>query len=200
VDSATQFVVQLLGIALVMGVAGVAIYLGLRALFLRAADHAVAHIDAALTELVDSPAAVSAGRVGSVLASRAVGVRTPWTRYTAAEGVDEARARQELWQSIDRVARLMDSAVRLPIIGAVGLDALLGLVPFVGDATSAAVALSLVARSLKYGLPREIVTKMLANVLLDFVLGAIPLVGDLADIWFRANVRNAALLREYLKA
>ncbi|MCA1586830.1 MAG: DUF4112 domain-containing protein, partial [Acidobacteria bacterium] len=63
---------------------------------------------------------------------------------------------------------------------------------------SAVVSLSLVARSLKYGIPRELVVKMLANVLVDALLGAVPLVGDLADIWFRANTRNVTLLREYL--
>jgi len=67
-----------------------------------------------------------------------------------------------------------------------------------GDAASAAVSVSLIAKSVRYGIPREIITKMLANVLVDLVLGAIPLVGDLADIWFKANERNVALLREYL--
>jgi hypothetical protein len=92
----------------------------------------------------------------------------------------------------------MDSAIKLPIVGGVGLDALLGLVPVAGDAASAAVSISLIAKSMRYGLPREIITKMLANVLLDLLLGAIPLVGDLADMWFKANERNVALLKEYL--
>jgi hypothetical protein len=60
------------------------------------------------------------------------------------------------------------------------------------------VSVMLIARSLKYGIPREIIARMLANVLLDLLVGAIPIAGDLADIWFRANARNVALLREYL--
>ena len=46
--------------------------------------------------------------------------------------------------------------------------------------------------------PREIIARMLANVLVDMLVGAVPVVGDLADIWFRANQRNVTLLREYL--
>ena len=92
----------------------------------------------------------------------------------------------------------MDNAVRLPIIGGVGLDAVLGLVPVAGDLTSAAVSISLIARSLRYGVPHEIITKMLANVLVDLLIGAVPIVGDLGDMWFKANVRNVALLKEYL--
>jgi hypothetical protein len=56
-----------------------------------------------------------------------------------------------------------------------------------------------VARSLRYGPPAALVSKMLANVLTDTLIGAIPLIGVLGDIWFRANERNAALLREYLQ-
>jgi uncharacterized protein DUF4112 len=92
----------------------------------------------------------------------------------------------------------MDSAIKLPIVGGVGLDALLGLVPVAGDAASAAVSVSIIARSIRYGIPREIITKMLANVLVDLLLGAVPIVGDLADMWFKANERNVALLKEYL--
>jgi hypothetical protein len=71
-------------------------------------------------------------------------------------------------------------------------------VPVAGDAASAAVSVSLIAKSVRYGIPREIITKMLANVLVDLLLGIVPVVGDLADMWFRANERNVALLKEYL--
>jgi hypothetical protein len=118
--------------------------------------------------------------------------------YAAAEGISEDAARREFAESIERIARIMDNAIKIPIIGRVGLDAVLGLFPVAGDATSAAVSVMLIARSLKYGIPREIIARMLANVLLDLLVGAIPIAGDLADIWFRANARNVALLREYL--
>ena len=93
----------------------------------------------------------------------------------------------------------MDSAVTLPVIGPVGLDALLSLVPVVGDLAGPAVSLTLVARTLRYGPPAAVVSQMLSNVLVDLILGAIPFVGVLADVWFKANERNAALMREYLE-
>jgi hypothetical protein len=72
------------------------------------------------------------------------------------------------------------------------------LFPVAGDATSAAVSVLLIARSIKYGVPREIIARMLGNVLFDLLVGAIPIAGDLADMWFRANMRNVEILREYL--
>ena len=94
----------------------------------------------------------------------------------------------------------MDSAIRLPILGPIGLDAVIGLVPVVGDLVGTAVSLTLIARSLRYGPPAALVSKMLANVVVDLVLGSIPFVGVLADIWFKSNDRNAALMREFLSS
>ena len=67
-----------------------------------------------------------------------------------------------------------------------------------GDTISAGVSVWLIARSLRYGVPSDVIARMLANVLVDLLVGAVPVVGDLADIWFRANERNISLLREYL--
>ena len=119
--------------------------------------------------------------------------------YARATGIDLAEADRRFGLYIDRVARLMDSAITLPIIGPVGLDAAMSLVPVVGDLMAGAVSLTLVARSLRYGPPAALVSKMLANVLTDVIIGAIPVVGVLGDVWFRANDRNAALMREYLQ-
>ncbi len=166
-----------------------------RALFVRAADR----VSSVLNRVADTPAAANAGRAATSMAGRGIAFATPWIRYLRTQGLDEADARQEFSRRIERLARLLDSAVTLPVFGPVGLDALLGLFPFVGDATSAAVALSLVSRSLKYGIPRKLITKMLANVLVDLLLGAVPVVGDVADIWYRANRRNVKLLKEYLE-
>jgi hypothetical protein len=169
----------------------------LRKLFVQAADLASVEAASVLNRVADR-AAAGVGRAASSVAAGIGRAATPWIRDLRAERLDDPAARREFANRIERLAKLMDSAVTVPVIGPVGLDAVLGLFPFVGDATSAAIALSLVARSLKYGIPRELITKMLANVLVDLLLGAVPLVGDLGDIWYRANARNAALLREYL--
>lgn len=181
-------------VALVAGI-GVAGYFILQRVFLRTADRMAHHIAATLTEIADSAIGT---RVSATAARVATGHLTNLAAYAAAQGISEEAARAQFTRSIERLARTMDSAIRLPIVGGVGLDALLGLVPVAGDLTSAGISISLIARSVRYGVPREIITKMLANVLVDLVLGAVPLVGDLADMWFKANERNVALLKEYL--
>jgi hypothetical protein len=135
-------------------------------------------------------------RVGGV----AAGALTRLGQYAQSVGVDPTEANKRFGRHIDGLARLMDSAVTLPLLGPVGLDAFLGLVPVVGDIAGSAISLILVARSLQYGPPAALLSRMLANVLTDLILGAIPLVGVLADIWFKANQRNAQLLREYLES
>jgi hypothetical protein len=120
--------------------------------------------------------------------------------YAEATGIPLDEANRFFGAHIDRLAKLMDSAITLPIVGKVGLDAVLGLFPVVGDLAGTAVSLTLIARMLRYGPPSALVSKMLSNVLVDLVLGSIPLVGFFVDIWFKANERNAALMREHLSS
>lgn len=118
--------------------------------------------------------------------------------YSQATGIPLDEANRFFGAHIDRLARLMDSAITLPIIGKIGLDAVLGLFPVAGDLAGTAVSLTLIARMLRYGPPSSLVSKMLSNVLVDLVLGAIPVVGFFADVWFKANERNTELMREFL--
>lgn len=190
----SEFITYLVIAIIMAAVIGVVGYVVLRRVFMRAADRMSHHIARALTDAGNAalnPRVAAAVRVAS-------GRLTHLGAYAVAEGMSEEAARAQFTRSIERVSKVMDSAIKLPVIGGVGLDALLGLVPIAGDAASAAVSISLIARSVRYGIPREIITKMLANVLVDLLLGAVPLVGDVADMWFKANVRNVALLKEYL--
>lgn len=125
---------------------------------------------------------------------------THLANYAHATGIPLDEANRFFGAHIDRIARLMDSAITVPVLGKVGLDAVFSLVPVVGDLAGTAVSLTLVARSLRYGPPAPLVSKMLSNVAVDLLLGAIPIVGVLADIWFRANDRNAQLMREFLSS
>jgi hypothetical protein len=191
----------LLGVLLafaVVAVIGVAGYFVLRRMFERASHRVADHIGRVLGEVSARAAATPAGQRTAAAAKVAAGRFTNLGAYAAAEGMSEDAARREFADSIERIARIMDGAVKIPIIGPVGLDAVLGLFPVAGDATSAAVSVLLIARSIKYGVPPELIARMLANVLVDFIVGAIPVVGDVGDMWFRANSRNVALLREYL--
>lgn len=194
--SVSDFLLGLVVALSVVAVLAVAGYVVLRRLFERSAHRVADEIGRVLAD-ASGLAATRASRRGPGAATGG-GRFTNLGAYAAAHGMSEDAARREFAESIERLARIMDGAVKIPIIGPVGLDALLGLFPIAGDATSAMVSVLLIGRSIKYGVPPEIIAKMLGNVLFDFLIGALPVAGDLADMWFRANLRNVALLREYL--
>jgi hypothetical protein len=191
-----------LAVALVVLAAfGVAGYFVLRRLFERSAHRVADEIGRVLADVSGRAATARDGRRAPAASASTTGGRfTNLGAYAASHGMSEDAARQEFAESIERLARIMDGAIKVPVIGPVGLDALLGLFPVAGDVTSAIVSVLLIGRSIKYGVPPEIIARMLGNVLFDFLIGALPVAGDLADMWFRANLRNVALLREYLAA
>jgi hypothetical protein len=93
------------------------------------------------------------------------------------------------------LSRYLDSAVRVPGTEyRVGLDPLLGLLPVVGDAPAAAVSAYIVAEAAALGVPRPTLARMLANIVVDAVVGSVPVVGDLFDAVWKANERNVRLL------
>lgn len=98
-----------------------------------------------------------------------------------------------------RLVRVWDEAVAVPGTRlAVGLDALVGLVPGLGDALGALVAGSVLVTALRAGVPATVAARMLLNIAVDAGIGAVPLAGDLFDAGFRANRRNVALLERWL--
>ena len=101
-------------------------------------------------------------------------------------------------RALENVAWLMDRAFVLPGTNVrFGVDAILGLLPGLGDVATGAIQSAVVlAMMLHYRVPRPVVARMAANVLLDVGVGTIPLVGDVFDVFFKANTRNLALLRE----
>jgi len=100
---------------------------------------------------------------------------------------------------IDALATLMDTAFLLPGTNIrFGIDAVLGLVPGIGDVITTAMSLYIVKEARSLGAPPWIVARMLGNVALDGVIGAVPFVGDLFDVAWRANRRNLALLQKHL--
>lgn len=100
---------------------------------------------------------------------------------------------------IDGLSRLFDTVFMVPGTNIrFGLDALIGLVPGIGDLITTALSLYIVNEARALGAPSLLVVRMLANVALDGVVGAVPLFGDVFDVAFRANRRNLALLHEHL--
>src|SRR5687768_8837254 len=109
---------------------------------------------------------------------------------------DEALQRRYLAQ-IDRIARVMDGLVPLPVIGGIGLDAVLGLVPVVGDVVSLGASVMLIVRAAQLGAPPELLSRLVAMQCMDLVFGAVPVLGDLVDAGYRANQRSADLVHEW---
>jgi Domain of unknown function (DUF4112) len=109
------------------------------------------------------------------------------------------RFRQADLDEVETIAWLLDNSIPVPGTGRrIGVDAIIGFVPAIGDMLSGLVGVLIVARAAALGLPRIVVARMLFNVALDFVIGAIPVAGDAFDLWFKANARNVGLMRTYL--
>jgi len=90
----------------------------------------------------------------------------------------------------------MDDLFRVPVLGwRFGLDALIGLVPGLGDTSTALVSFYILAAAVRYRVPKITLLRMGLNVGIDYVVGALPLVGDLADAWWKSNRMNLELLQ-----
>src|ERR687890_278682 len=109
-----------------------------------------------------------------------------------------ARAeRAEVERSLDQLSRAMDGLFRIPGTGwRVGLDALVGLIPGVGDFATTAVSLYILAAGVRYRVPKVTLLRMASNVAVDYLLGAVPVVGDLFDAAWKSNQMNVELLRQ----
>lgn len=101
---------------------------------------------------------------------------------------------------LEALARLMDSIVRIPGTEVrIGVDALIGLIPVVGDLASQVVSSYLIWEARQLGASRLVIARMIANSAIDTLLGAVPVAGDAFDVMFRANLKNIALLRAHLE-
>jgi len=116
----------------------------------------------------------------------------PVERYDRAQ-IEAAVAR------VEALARLMDSAVALPGSNVrFGLDAVLGLVPVLGDLVSQAISTYIIWEARQLGVSRWTLMRMFGNTLIDTVVGSVPVVGDAFDVAWRANLKNLALLKKEL--
>ena len=110
----------------------------------------------------------------------------------------QAHPHRDLQIRLRRLSWLMDNAIRLPTGHRMGIDGLIGLVPGVGDVLGAVVASYFIFCAARLHVPKSVLARMVLNVSADTVLGAIPGLGDLFDLGFKANTRNYALLESYL--
>ena len=100
---------------------------------------------------------------------------------------------------VQTVARALDAAIRIPGTSIrFGLDSIIGLVPGAGDLVSSVLSGYIILTSARLGVPPALVARMILNLGVDTLVGSVPLIGDLFDVGYRANLRNAALLEKHL--
>lgn len=115
-------------------------------------------------------------------------VQKPWSSQ------DEAR-----FKRVRLLSRLLGEQFRIPgTTYRVGLDGLLGFIPGIGDAAGALLSTYILYEAIRLGTPKALLFRMIANIGIDTVGGAIPVVGDIFDMAWKANKKNAALLHAYL--
>lgn len=102
-------------------------------------------------------------------------------------------------KQVDRLAWLLDNSIRIPIINyRIGLDAIIGLIPGFGDWAGAVISSYIVLQAVRLGAPSLVLRQMVVNVAIEALVGLIPGLGDIFDATFKANARNATLLRRVL--
>jgi hypothetical protein len=100
--------------------------------------------------------------------------------------------RLRVWQ------RLLDSAFRVPGTAIrFGWDPIIGVVPWIGDAVAALLGSVIVWHAYQMRLPRVVLLRMVINIVIDVAIGIVPLFGDIADVFWKSNTRNFALLEHY---
>jgi hypothetical protein len=116
-----------------------------------------------------------------------------------APGEMPSESTDETLERLDRLAKLLDSAFLIPGTNIrFGFDALIGLVPVVGDMITTAISSWLIYEANRLGISRFALWRMMGNVAIDGLVGSVPLLGDAFDVAFRANRRNVAILRDQL--
>lgn len=103
----------------------------------------------------------------------------------------------EIERSLDQLSRWMDGLFRIPGVGwRFGLDAIVGLVPGLGDLATTGVSFYILAAAVRYRVPKITLLRMGLNIGVDYLFGSLPVVGDLFDAWWKSNQMNVELLKK----
>ncbi|MDQ6652593.1 MAG: DUF4112 domain-containing protein [Acidobacteriota bacterium] len=114
----------------------------------------------------------------------------------ASQLLDQTRS-VKIDESLERLSWVMDDLIRVPGLGwRFGLDAIIGLIPGFGDTATSLVSFYILASAVRYRVPKVTLLRMGLNIGIDYLVGSLPLVGDLFDAWWKSNQKNVALLRK----
>lgn len=117
------------------------------------------------------------------------------TTFTSSKSSERAT----ILKRVRNLSVLMDSAFKLPVINKrIGLDSIIGLVPGVGDAVGMLFSAYIIFEAAKLGLPKSVLGRMAFNVAVETILGTPPIIGDIFDAYWKANLRNMRLLERHL--
>lgn len=107
--------------------------------------------------------------------------------------------RQRTLKQVNQLAWLLDNSINIPVINyRIGLDALIGLLPGLGDMAGLILSSYIVLQAVRLGAPRPILTRMVLNIGIEAAVGLVPVLGDIFDATFKANARNVQLLSALL--
>jgi hypothetical protein len=111
---------------------------------------------------------------------------------------EEKRKRQALEPLFKWLALIMDEFVRVPGTKfRFGLDPILGLIPGIGDTSSALVSALALIQAVRVGIPKILLARMSLNILINEVVGIIPVIGDAFSFWFKSNARNYQIIKDH---
>ena len=120
--------------------------------------------------------------------------RAPLPTTETIETLDPGRV-----ERLRRLAVLLDDSIPIPGTGyRIGVESILGLIPGAGDLAGGAFSLYILLQAARMGVPRPLLVRMGTNLVVDVVVGAVPVLGDLFDAGFKANLRNLALLERHV--
>ncbi|ASM49404.1 hypothetical protein PESP_a1264 [Pseudoalteromonas espejiana DSM 9414] len=102
---------------------------------------------------------------------------------------------------LERFSKLTDSSIGIPFTKFnIGLEAVIGLIPVIGDAAGLILSSYVLIEAQRLGVSKRIKSKMIINMLIDFIGGLVPFFGDIFDAFFKANTRNTRLLKKHLNS
>ncbi|PZR72481.1 MAG: DUF4112 domain-containing protein [Chthoniobacterales bacterium] len=112
---------------------------------------------------------------------------------------EEKRKRQGLEPLFKWLALIMDEFLRIPGTKfRFGLDPLIGLVPGIGDTGSALVSAFALIQAVRVGVPKILLARMSLNILINEIIGIVPIIGDAFSFWFKSNTRNYEIIKDHI--